>query len=95
VDGCAYVAERINQPWEFIPTPPFNLTPEEIEAIFPGYPESVRKGLELATVVLVSPDAAANMAKSDDQIGLAVRKFITDEEGAGLFKRIHTLPRSG
>ena len=77
------LAERSNQPGDAIPQPRFNLTPEEIDAIFPGYPVSVRMGLDLATVVQVSPGLAAELAKSDDPIGLAVRRCISDKEKLG------------
>jgi len=72
------LAERINRPGEFIPSSPFNLTPEEIEAIYPGEPAGVNVGLTTWRQISVAPDMAVTFIKGGGPIGIAVRRFRAD-----------------
>jgi hypothetical protein len=74
------LAETLNQRGEFIPTPPFDLTPEEIEAIYPGEPASVVAGLTTGRQIIVYPDMAVTLVKGGGPIGIAVSRYLADEE---------------
>jgi hypothetical protein len=74
------VAARISQRGEVILHPPFNLTPEEIEAIYPDNPVSVDVGLTIGRLLLVAPDVAVALVEGGGPIGIAVRRYLADEE---------------
>jgi hypothetical protein len=75
--GASFGDENIAE-GESFQLPRFELPPDELETIFPGAPDGVRRGLTLATAILATTALTANMAKGADPVGRAVKRFMED-----------------